>query len=91
MNFRQGANADCFNGNAVVKEGKLQSFYIELKDGTYELVNRIWITDSKDLTVINWISKTVVGKDNVLVNVLWPKKLKPKKAALKKAAEPSDD
>jgi hypothetical protein len=53
LNFRQGANADCFNGKAVVKEGKLQSFYIELKDGTYELVNRIWKTDTKDLTVIN--------------------------------------
>jgi hypothetical protein len=30
-----------------------QSFYIELKDGTYELVNRIWKADTKDLTVIN--------------------------------------
>lgn len=91
ITFRQAANADCFNGKAVVKDGKLQAFYIELEDGTYELVNRIWKTDTKDLTVVNGISKTVVSKDNVLVNVLWPKKLKPKKAAPKKAAEPTDD
>jgi len=91
VTFRQGANADCFNGKAVVKEGKVTAFYIELEDGTYELVNRIWKTDSKDLNIVNGISKTVVSKDNVLVNVLWPKKLKPKKAAPKKAAEPTDD
>lgn len=91
VTFRQAANADCFNGKAVVKEGRLTAFYIELEDGTYELVNRIWKTDSKDLNIINGISKTVVSKDNVLVNVLWPKKLKPKKAAPKKAAEPTDD
>lgn len=91
VTFRQGANADCFNGKAIVKEGRLQSFYIELEDGTYELVTRIWKTDTKDLNIINGISKTVVSKDNVLVNVLWPKKLKPKKAAPKKALEPTDD
>lgn len=91
VTFRQGANADCFNGKAIVKDGKLQSFYIELEDGTFEQVVRIWKTDTKDLTIINGISKTIVSKDNVLVNVLWPKKIKPKKAAPKKAVEPTDD
>lgn len=91
VTFRQGANADCFNGKAIVKEGKVQSFYIELEDGTYEQVNRVWKTDIKDLTIVNGISKTIVSKDNVLVNVLWPKKIKPKKAAPKKAVEPTDD
>jgi len=91
VTFRQGANADCFNGKAIVKEGKVQSFFIELEDGTYEQVVRVWKTDVKDLTIVNGISKTVISKDNVLVNVLWPKKIKPKKASPKKAAEPTDD
>lgn len=91
VTFRQGANADCFNGKAIVKDGKLQSFFIELEDGTYEPVVRIWKTDIKDLTIVNGISKTIISKDNVLVNVLWPKKIKPKKAAPKKALEPTDD
>ena len=91
VTFRQGANADCFNGKAVVKDGKVQSFFIELEDGTFEQVNRIWKTDTKDLTIVNGISKTIVSKDNVLVNVLWPKKIKPKKAAPIKAIEPTDD
>jgi hypothetical protein len=91
ITFRQGPNADCFNGKAIVKERKLQSFYIELEDGSYELVNRIWKTDANNLDIVNGISKTVVSKDNVLVNVIWPKKIKPKKAAPKKALEPTDD
>jgi hypothetical protein len=28
---------------------------------------------------------------NEMINVLWPKKIKPKKAAAKKAPEPNDD
>jgi hypothetical protein len=91
ITFRQGATADCFNGKVIVKDAKIQSFYIELEDGTYEQVVRIWKTDIKDLTIVNGISKTVISKDNVLVNILWPKKIKPKKASPKKAAEPTDD
>jgi hypothetical protein len=91
ISFRQGANAECFNGKVIVKERKVESFYIELEDGTYEQVIRVWKTEPKDVTVTNGISKTLITKDNQLVNVLWPKKIKPKKAAFKKAAEPLDD
>jgi hypothetical protein len=91
ITFREASEADCYNGKVIVKDGKVQSFYIELEDGTYEQVVRVWKSDMKDIPITNGISKTIITKDNVLVNVLWPKKLKPKKAAFKKAAEPTDD
>lgn len=91
VTFRQQAHADCYNGKVIVKFGKVESFFIELEDGTYEQVIRVWKSDIKDMPIINGISKTVITKDNILVNILWPKKIKPKKAAAKKAAEPTDD
>jgi hypothetical protein len=91
ITFRSGSNADCFQGKAIVKEHKIEMFYIMLDDGTYEQVQRVWKSDIKDITIGNGISKTLITKDNQLINIIWPKKIKPKKAGFKKAPEPTDD
>jgi len=91
ITFRQGPNADCYEGKAIVKDKKMDTFYILLEDGTYEQVVRVWKSESKGLDIISGISKAIITKDNQLVNVIWPKKLKPKKAAFKHAPEPVDD
>ena len=91
VTFRNGANAECFQGKAIVKEHKIEQFFIMLDDGNYEPVQRIWKNDTKDVTISNGISKSLITKDNQLVNIIWPKKIKPKKAGFKKAAEPTDD
>ena len=91
ITFRNGANAECFQGKAIVKDHKVELFYIMLDDGTYDQVQRIWKSDIKDITIGNGISKTLITKDNQLVNIIWPKKIKAKKAGFKKAPEPTDD
>lgn len=91
ITIRYGATAECFQGKAVVVEKKVEAFYVLLDDGTYDQVLRVWKSDIKDVTIINGISKTLITKDNQLVNIIWPKKIKPKKAGFKKAAEPTDD
>ncbi len=91
ISIRTGANAECFQGKAIVKDKKVESFYVLLEDGTYEQVIRVWKTEIKDISISNGISKTLITKDNQLVNILWPKKIKPKKAGFKKAPEPTDD
>lgn len=91
ITFRHGATAECFEGKAIVKDKKVESFYILLDDGTYDQVVRVWKNDIKDVTVTNGISKTLITKDNQLINIIWPKKLKAKKAGFKRAAEPVDD
>ena len=91
VTFRHAANAECFEGKAIVREKKVESFYILLDDGKFDEVVRVWKNDIKDVTITNGISKTLITKDNQLINVIWPKKIKPKKAGFKKAAEPADD
>lgn len=89
---RQGNKAICNNGKAEVLKGKILKFYILLSDGTYEEVKRTWKNKTNEnVTVINGISKTYVSAHNELINVLWPKKIKPKKAKPTTAPDPTDD
>lgn len=89
---RMGAKANCYNGKAEVKDGKLLRCYIILDDGSFEEVKRTWKNNSeKDAVIINGISNTMITVHNELINVLWPKKIKPKKAAPKRAPDPTDD
>ena len=92
ITFRQGAKADCYNGKADVKDGKIIGFYLVLDDGSFDKVQKVWKNNSdKDVEIVNGISRTMITVHNELINVIWPNKLKPKKAAPKRAAEPADD
>lgn len=89
---RQGAQAKCFEGKAEVKNGKVVHFYTILDDGTYDEVKKTWKNKSNEnVTILNGISKTMITVHNELYNILWTKKIKPKKAQPRKAAEPTDD
>lgn len=90
---RVGAKASCWSGKAEVRKKKLVKFYIIKEDNTEEEVTRTWKKefDNKDVDIINGISETMLTVHNEMINVLWPKKIKAKKAAAKKAPEPTDD
>ncbi len=89
---RQGSSAKCFNGRAEVKMGQVVKMYILLDNGTYEEVKRNWKNNSNsNVAIINGISTTMQTVQGELVNVLWPKKIKPKKAKASEAPEPTDD
>ena len=89
---RQGAKATCNNGKAEVIKGKLTKFYLLLSDGTYEEVKRTWKNASNEnVTIINGISKSMISVHNELINVLWPAKIKAKKAKPTTAPDPTDD
>ena len=89
---RQGAKAICNNGKAEVKNGIIVRFYILLSDNSYEEVKRTWKNKSNEnVTIINGISKSMVSVHGELINVLWPKKIKAKKAKPTAAPEPTED
>jgi hypothetical protein len=89
---RIGAKANCWSGKAEVRGKKLIKFYIIKEDNTEEEVIRTWRGNSnKDVDIINGISESMITVHNELINVLFPKKIKAKKAAAKKAPEPTDD
>ena len=92
ITIRIGPKANCYNGKAEVLKGKLHKCYIVREDGTYEEVVRTWKNNSnKDVDIINGMSTSMISVHNELINVLWPKKVKPKKASFQQAAEPTDD
>ncbi len=89
---RIGSKANCWNGKAEVRNKKLVKCYIIKEDNTYEEVMRTWRRNSnKEVTIINGISTSMITIHYELINVLWPNKIKPKKAAATKAPEPSND
>ena len=89
---RMGSKATCNNGKAEVRNGKLVKFSLLLSDGTYEEVKRTWKNASNEnVTIINGISKSMYSVHNELINVLWPSKIKAKKAKPTTAPDPTDD
>lgn len=89
---RIGPKATCYSGKAEVMNKKMIKCYIVREDGSFEEVKRTWKANSnKDVDIINGMSESMITVHNELINVLWPKKIKPKKAAFKMAPEPTDD
>lgn len=92
ITFRLGNKATCNNGKAEVLKGKVIKFYILLSDGSHEEVKRTWKNKSNEnVTIINGISKSLLSVHNELINILWPNKIKAKKAKPSVAPDPSDD
>lgn len=65
--------------------------YMKLEDGSYELIKKKPKYDNVPLVITNGMSSPYLTIDGELLNVLFIKKIKPKKASFKKAAEPTDD
>ncbi|MBA3705273.1 MAG: hypothetical protein H0W84_05065 [Bacteroidetes bacterium] len=91
ISFRNGGDAECFNGKCDVKEGKVVAMYIKMEDGSYELVKKKPRYEKVPLTITNGMSSPLLTVESELINVLFIKKIKPKKAGFVKAADPSDD
>lgn len=91
ITFRNGNDAECFNGRCEVKEGKVKAMYIKMEDGSYEQVKKKPKYENVPLVITNGMSKTLLTMEDELINVLFIKKIKPKKAGFEKAADPSDD
>ncbi len=87
---RTRSDAECFNGKCDVKDARIIAMYTKLEDGTFALIKKKLRYDFP-ITITNGMSKTVPTLDDELINVLFVKKIKPKKASFEKAAEPTDD
>ncbi len=90
VTFRNGGEAECFNGKCDVEKGKIIAIYTKLEDGKFEQVNKKF-KSGFPATITNGMSNTILTLDNELINVLFVKKIKPKKATPQKAADPSED
>lgn len=92
ITIRKGSFSDCLIGKVKVINGTVDPRSIKLTfvDGSYESFDRSYKYD-EPITIINGVSKTLVTKDEELVNVMFVDAIKPKKKAFKRAPEPEFD
>lgn len=91
ISIRTGSDAECYNGKCDVKEGKVIAMYIKMEDGNFEQIKRKARYENVPLVITNGMSSPLLTMESDLINVLFVKKIKPKKAGFVKAAEPTDD
>jgi hypothetical protein len=90
ITVRSGSEADCFLGKCDVTGGKVTAMYVKLEDGKYEVMKKKARYEIP-ITITNGMSLSLVTMDDEIINVLFIKKIKAKKAGFEKAAEPTDD
>jgi hypothetical protein len=88
ISIRRGPNADCFNGKVIIENKHIKEIYMKFSDNTFEKLERKFKTDITKTSIVNGISETIVTKDDELINVIFPKKLKPKKKEYQRASDP---
>ena len=91
ITIRSGADAECYNGKCDVKDGKVTAMYLKMEDGSYEQIKKKSRYEGVPLVITNGMSSPLLTMDSELINVLFVKKIKPKKAGFVKAADPTDD
>jgi|ERR1051326_4633912 hypothetical protein len=90
VTYRQGARSDCYQGKVEVMKGKITQIWIKQDDGKFDLIDKKYKFNT-DIKVVNGISTTQITNDDILINIIFYKKLKPKKPGYQKAPEPKDD
>jgi len=90
ITVRTGAEASCWTGKVEVKGGIIIAMWRKLQDGTYEDYKPKLKFDVP-MKIVNGISVSLLGVDDDLINVIFPKTLKPKKVGYSSAPEPPQD
>jgi hypothetical protein len=90
ITFRSGSNGQCFNGKVDVKDNNVTTFYIRREDGSYEEVKKK-MKLAGPVAIIGGVSQTMLTTEDELINIMFVKKIRPKKAGFQKAVEPTDD
>jgi hypothetical protein len=90
ITVRIGAEAQCWTGKVEVKGGIITAMYRKLQDGSYE-VYKPKLKFDVPMKIVNGISVSLLGVDDELINVIFPKTLKPKKVGYSSAPEPPQD
>ena len=84
VSFRKGSTSECFMGKVKVVNGIITQIYLRNTDGSYEIYKKPIKYNTKAI-ITNGISKTVVNVDDILVNIIFRKSIKPPR---KKAIAP---
>jgi hypothetical protein len=90
ISIRKGTRTDCYTGKVIIEKKFIRTMYIKFSDGNYDLFEPLY-KFKEDIIVVSGKSKTQVTVDDQLIDVFFPKLLKPKKKAYERAPLPSLD
>ncbi len=90
ISIRKGTRTDCYTGKVIVEKKVVRTMYIKFSDGNFDLFEPLY-KFKEDIIVVNGKSKTQVTVDDQLIDVFFPKLLRPKKKSYERAPLPSID
>lgn len=90
ITIRKGTRTDCYTGKVMIEKRAIKTMYIKFSDGNYDLFEPLY-KFKEDVVVVSGKSKTQVTVDDQLIDVFFPKLLRPKKKSYERAPLPSLD
>ncbi|MFZ9955844.1 MAG: hypothetical protein ACO3E1_06930 [Flavobacteriales bacterium] len=91
ISIRKGSTAECIPGKVKVENGKIVSIYRQFSDGTYEETPmKKTYKSGSEITIVNGISYSMLTTEDEVINIIFPKQIKPPKKQFKAAADPDN-
>lgn len=90
ITIRKGTRTDCYTGKVMIEKRAIKTMYIKFSDGNYDLFEPLY-KFKEDVVVVSGKSKTQVTVDDQLIDVFFPKLLRPKKKSYERAPLPNLD
>ncbi|MBP05803.1 MAG: hypothetical protein CL728_03535 [Chloroflexi bacterium] len=80
----------CSYAKVKVEKGMITQIFLKNEDGTFQIFNAKWKYPEEKAMISNGMSKSRVTIDNRIVNVFFPKAIKPPKKKVAAAPSPDD-
>ena len=80
----------CSYAKVKVEKGMITQMFLKNEDGTFQIFNAKWKYPDEKALISNGMSKSRVTIDNRIVNVFFPKAIKPPKKKVAAAPSPDD-
>lgn len=80
----------CSYAKVKVEKGMITQLFLKNEDGTFQIFNAKWKYPEEKALISNGMSKSRVTIDNRIVNVFFPKAIKPPKKKVAAAPSPDD-
>lgn len=91
ISIRKGSTAECIPGKVKVEGGKIVSIYRQFSDGTYEETPmKKTYKSGSEIIIVNGISYSMLTTEDEVINIIFPKHIKPPKKQFKAAADPDN-
>jgi hypothetical protein len=91
ISIRKGSVAECIPGKVKVENGKIVAIYRQFSDGTFEETPmKKTYKSGSEIVIVNGISYSMLTTEDEVINIIFPKHIKPPKKQFKTAVDPDN-